>query len=477
VIKLIISVVRRLSLMAQKDAPAVFPCRDANQETAIVFLHGFGGETRKTWARFVDILLATFSIRTWDVFGVGYPTSLRVDVPNVWAADPDLELLARELRTLFDMPPLARYRRVAIVAHSMGGLVVQRAVLDDASLAGRLSHMFLFGAPSNGLSKARLFSGLKRQLRDMRPDSAFIKSLRADWKRAFSGGTPFTLRVVVGDRDEFVSSTSSLPGFRDQDLRVLPGNHLEIVKPTGADHPGVILVIDTLTGGSRVVPVVDGARLAVERGQFQAAIATLIPRVSELDDAALASLALALEAEGRGDEALEILQRRYDNGRGLSTTDAIGVLAGRLKRRWLTERVAADLTRARELYSEGLARAEAANDHAQGYYHAINIAFLDLMAAPAASDLSADVAAMARRALGHCKQASEGAWRHATEGEVALILRGLDEAERHYSQAVADAESPREIDSMYSQAVRVAERVFGRRGVSRIRTVFGLSSQ
>ena len=86
-------------------------------------------------------------------------------------------------------------------------------------------------------------------------------------------------------------------------------------------------------------------------------------------------------------EALQVLEQHYRSG--TSSTDALGVLAGRLKRRWLAERRAADLERARQLYSEGLARAEAEGDAAQAYYHAINIAFLDLMAAPATAGVPA----------------------------------------------------------------------------------------
>jgi pimeloyl-ACP methyl ester carboxylesterase len=473
-IKVLSDILDWIPFVSKRATPTVVPHRAGGQEAAIVLVHGFGGDTRKTWASFVDVLLDASAIRTWDVFGVGYPTSLRVDVPNIWAADPSLDLLAREFRTLIALPPLSRYKRVAIGAHSMGGLVVQRAILDDPGLISRLSHLFLFGSPSNGLAKARLFSRLKRQLRDMAPDSAFVTSLRADWARVFRAVTPFILRVVAGDRDEFVPSTSSLTGFRDEDVAVLSGNHLEIVKPTGSDDRIVMLMLDALTGGARTVPVVDSARLAVERGQFQAAIATFLPRVNELDDAALASLALALEAEERGPEALAILERRYHDGRGMGTTDAIGVLAGRLKRRWLTERGAADFDRARALYSEGLTRAEVMNDHTQSYYHAINIAFLDLMALPPPSDVVPHVAAMARRALDHCYQANETSWRHATEGEACLMLQRLDQAEERYKWAVSHAESPREIDSMYAQAVRVAERISGRQGVSRMRKVFGL---
>jgi hypothetical protein len=132
-------------------------------------------------------------------------------------------------------------------------------------------------------------------------------------------------------------------------------------------------------------------------------------------------------AFGRGAEALRILEDHYR--KGTSSTDALGVLAGRLKRRWLAERRAADLERARQLYSEGLSRAEAEGDAAQAYYHAINIAFLDLMAASATAGVPARVREMAERALHHSGAAEEDHWRLA-RGRSRLDAEGPSEGGR-----------------------------------------------
>ncbi len=49
----------------------------------------------------------------------------------------------------------------------MGGLVVQQALLDDPELADRVSHVFMFGTPSNGVRAARWAGFLKQQIEDM----------------------------------------------------------------------------------------------------------------------------------------------------------------------------------------------------------------------------------------------------------------------------------------------------------------------
>lgn len=444
--------------------------RAEQQDVALILVHGFSGNTRATWSGFIELILSEPTIASWDLFGVGYPSSLRLDVPSVWSADPDLTLLARELRTTLSLPPFNRYRRVAIAAHSMGGLVAQRAILDDAELANRLSHLFLFGTPSGGLIKTRLFARLKRQVRDMMADGPFIALLRGEWAERFVGGTPFTLHVVAGDRDEFVPASSSLMPFTDAVRAVVSGNHLEIIRPAGRDHQSVALLVAALSGGTKMRPIVDGARLAIELGDFRTAVDALRPRAANLDSTALASLGLALEGMGRGGEALAVLEQYYHGG--TTSTEALGVLAGRLKRRWLAERASADFARARELYVLGLNQAEATGDHDQAFYHAINVAFLDLMISPPASAVPAAARIAAELACKHCDQTVDTHWKLATQGEAQLMLGGLEQACKSYSRAIAMVKSPREIDSMYSQAIRVATRVFGQTGAECIERLF-----
>ena len=95
-------------------------------ERAVVLLHGFRGDRDDTWDRlpgFVGTLVAD-----WDIYTLGYATTLRPDFVGAWSADPDLPTLAASLKTQTGMDPLIRYESIALVAHSMGGLIVQRAL-------------------------------------------------------------------------------------------------------------------------------------------------------------------------------------------------------------------------------------------------------------------------------------------------------------------------------------------------------------
>lgn len=459
--------------VANGNRPIRIDFRACGARAAIVFLHGFGGDVRATWGDFPRFLMEDRRLAEWDVFSLGYPTSLRPDLRFLWAADPDIGALGLELVTTFSHPPFSAYDSLAIVAHSMGGLVAQRALLHSAA-AARVGHLVMFGTPSAGLIKAYLGYLLKRQPRDMARGSSFICELRAEWDRQFANGTPFRLRAVAGDRDEFVGVTSSLNPFPEGVRLVVPGNHLEIVKPVSSDSLSVHVVAELLLPRPPVRGAVDSARLAVEERQFARAIEALLPRVENLDEAALVQLALALDGVGRGREALEILERRYHGG--TTWTDALGVLGGRVKRRWLAERDEGDWARARALYIDGLTRAEAVSDADQAMYHAINIAFLDLMASPPDSAVPDTVSNMARRALQHSAGARQGHWRLATEAEAHAILGELDNACALYEQAIASRPGPRAIDSIFTQALRVVGRVFGDDARARLEYQFAAKS-
>ena len=183
----------------------------------------------------------------WDVFGIGYSSSLRFDVGQVWRADADLEMLGYYLRTMLAVRPLSEYRSIALVAHSMGGLVAQQALLDPQTRA-RVSHLFMFGTPSMGVGKANPFRGANRQARDMAPGSAFITNLRTAWPGVYGNGTEFALRVVAGERDAFVLPASSIEPFPDDTRFVVPGDHATMIKPAGIESPSVQLVVAGLVG-------------------------------------------------------------------------------------------------------------------------------------------------------------------------------------------------------------------------------------
>lgn len=447
-----------------EDPPSLQVHRDDGRDTAVVFVHGFSGDLETTWGDFPRYLLAEPRVDGWDLLSVGYTTNLRLDVPGLWSAAPDLARLGRLLATVAAEDQRLKARRgVAFVAHSMGGLVVQRALLDSPELARRADQVILFGTPSGGTIKAKLASFFKRQLRDMGQGSRFITDLRRSWKETFGGGAPFRFLAVAGDRDEFVPATSSLEPFPEHQRAVVYGDHLEIVKPRSADSLSVATVVNALAGEGAPAGPWNGARIAVERREFQQAVDALLPHSGELDDRHAVTLALALESLGRSEEAIEMLEGHTAEG-----TDVLGVLAGRLKRRWQTEGRRSDGERAEELYGRGLAQSEASGVHAQAFYHAINLAYLAL----ARRDDDTAAREYAERALGHCEKAPEDAWNLATQGEAALVLGDVERGLERYRAALDESPDPRQIASMHAQAMRIAELRGGRKLAEKLETLF-----
>lgn len=443
-------------------------CRD-NRSSAIVFIHGFTGTTSTTWDTFIGTLEKDKRLDEWDIFSIGYSSRFAVDVP-IWTADPRLGVCALGFRTKLTHPPLEDYKAVAVVAHSMGGLVVQRAILDNDALRRRISHVVLYGTPSAGLKKARFGGLFKRQLADMAERGRFIRMLRRDWNRAFGRRLPFAFKTVAGSEDSFVPAESSLEPFPDPYREVVPGGHIEIVRPANVDDPSYAVFFKALTRSGALGPTVASARLAVEFNDYGSVVDALLPLAGGLDGDAIVTLALALESLGRSDEAMQVVEDHFEQG--AATLDAVGVLAGRLKRRWLFSRAKADYDRSLALYEEALQSAVELDELEQAYYHGINVAFLKLMRGPKYAGPSEETRRAAESARALAKQAPETSWSLATIAEASLMLGELNEGLAKYQCAKETSATGRAQQSMFAEALEVASRVYGEAGELAVRGVF-----
>ena len=450
-------------------SPEVRSYRQDGKRSAIVFIHGFTGNASTTWDTFIHTLLGDNRLSEWDVYSIGYSSRFVIDLP-IWKTDPQLDVCATGFRTKLTHPPLDKYGAVAVVAHSMGGLVVQRALLDDLSVREKVSHVVLFGTPSGGLKKAGFGRLLKKQMADMSEGGAFIHKLRDDWNSWFGRGTTFAFKAVAGSEDGFVPAVSSLMVFEDRHREVVPGNHMDIVHPTTTCHPSYEVLFKALSGGGTVRSAAESARLAVETQRYQYAVSVLKPGASSLDSDATVTLSLALESLGRRDEAMKVAQDHVETGR--ATLDVIGVLAGRLKRRWGFFRTLEDYDRSLELYQSGLKNAVAVGNLEQAYYHGINVAFLMLMRGPKHESVCEEARAAAKVALEYATNAPETFWSLATIGEASLILDDMDGALAAYRRAKNVADTIRAQHSMFTQAFQVAGRMYGEVGFVAIQEIF-----
>ena len=416
-------------------------------ERAVVFLHGFSGDRDDTWDRLPGLLGTV--VADWDIYTLGYATTFRPDLLGVWSADPDLPIIATMLTTQASIDPISRYRSLALVAHSMGGLVVQRALIDDPELANRTEKVVLFGTPSAGLRKAAWLSFWKRQLRNMVNGSEFITALRQDWAARFEPEPRFDLRVVAGEQDQFVPPQSSLGPFPPRFRYVVPGDHFSMVRPADSDSPSVRLLLSALSDA----PVADdmAAPLALAAEIPDATASELIEAQGDgMSQADVVRAALALEQNGKRDEAMALLQRYQTLG-----TDVQGTLAGRIKRMWIENEDLGFAEHALALYRGALDVARMMGVASQIYYHSINVAFFEFVA----FNRVGRAQEMAELALENASLAEESAWSVATRAEANLYLGHRDLALDLYRRMLAFNAEPWEYASTALQAGQIASRL------------------
>jgi pimeloyl-ACP methyl ester carboxylesterase len=422
--------------------------RNSGRDRAVVFLHGFSGTRDDTWDRFPGLLGS--ATPDWDIFTVGYATTMLPDVVGIWSADPDLPILATMLRTQLGTPPFDRYRSLALIAHSMGGLIVQKALVDDSALGERTRHVILFGTPSAGLRKAGWAPFWKRQLENMAQGSAFISDLRSRWGQLYGAGPAFNLLVVAGASDQFVPPTSSLAPFATPVQRVVIGDHLNIVKPANADAPSLRLVVATL--GTGAAPRPDSAaelRLAAERPSPKASqlVEAVETSAGEMSVKEIVDAALALDRAGKRADSIALLERHQERD-----TDVKGALGGRMKRLWLETERPEHAERALALYQGALA---AATSPDQIYYLAINVAFMKFVF----SNDPAAARTMASLALTHAEPPGDDVWKTATVAEAYLYLDRKAEAVAEYRRLLTLQAEPWKHQSTSLQAGRIAAKL------------------
>ncbi len=230
----------------------------------VLFAHGFTGESVKTWGQFPQLLQADPQLGHCDLCFWGYPSGLNplnLITKFFWSDNPDLDTLGRGLRTLLDNT-CQSYEKIALVAHSMGGLIVQSFILQEIA-AGRKQHLnrltevVLYGTPSGGLVKASLMALLLsyEQVADMGRFGSFIEDLRYQWRRLIddrraTDPPPFRLTLVAGMKDKFVPQSSSLDPFPFDEKEIVPGNHTRMVKPESAQALCYLVLRNRLLRGT-----------------------------------------------------------------------------------------------------------------------------------------------------------------------------------------------------------------------------------
>lgn len=426
---------------------SIITYRSEENENIVCFIHGFAGDPESTFKPIPEFIVADNELNGWDVLSIGYSTDLMPNIgKGIWAANPDISKIAAYLQTNLDIL-FEYYNRVALIGHSMGGLVIQRTILNIDDIH-KISHVLFYGTPSGGLKKAWFLRWFKNQINDMDYEGVFIKKLRSEWDERFNHNYPFKFATIAGELDEFVPVKSSLEPFPKKYHCITAGNHITMVKPENIMDTSY-QVIKKILSNDKPYLVGSDKELNNLIARYFEEVNSLGKRLNDLDTKGFKRYIFALEGTGKIDDAIKVLE---ESEILKSNTDIMGILGGRFKRKYLIEESNSLLGKAIFWYEKALQLSIQSQVSSQVYYHAINLTFLYLMQNEANLSKTKE---MAELALKHCQIVKGGEyWEDATIAEAHLYLNDFEKSKIYYMSAITKCNSSiRETSSMFINAI------------------------
>jgi pimeloyl-ACP methyl ester carboxylesterase len=418
-----------------------------NANNLLLFVHGFSGEAADTFGIIPELLMKDERMNGWDMKPLGYSPNVDPEFgKDIWGGIKDIDkisnYLAKSFKYKFD-----KYDRIAIVTHSLGGIIAQKAIVNlSEELRTKISHLVLFGTPNYGIETVQLTKLWNNKYKELSSTGDFIVSLRKQWDSIFKNQYPFKLKVVAATDDEYVNLASSFGAFPQKYCETVAGNHLSMVKPQDEFNDSYLLIINTLTNNEFYNKYTNKEEINIAMGKYDAVIKKLLPIANSLDINGLKQLVFSLEGTDRKEEALEIIAKHSlakDNG------DLLGILGGRYKRSYLLNYASEDGDRAFMYYKKGLELAVEENNLNQIYYQAINLAFLSIVF----KSNETEMLKYAKQALEAANASRNNLWKYATIAEANLYLDNLSVAKEYYTKAAAMS-GIREKISMHTNAYK-----------------------
>lgn len=203
-------------------------------KTIVLFVHGLGGD-KSSWGKFPDLVTSNLSL---PVQFLEYPTpfvgfKFSILIQHRYQT---IEELAKCLKTCID-ERLRDYDNIILVAHSMGGLIVRKYLLNVISSGQELkvSKVFLYAVPNFGATLANFAAKLSLytnpHLSDLKNLSNFITNLNNEWLE-LKVELYVDVTVVVAGNDKIVTTHSAEGPFEHLNPKHIANKgHINIVKP------------------------------------------------------------------------------------------------------------------------------------------------------------------------------------------------------------------------------------------------------
>jgi pimeloyl-ACP methyl ester carboxylesterase len=161
--------------------------RRGSPERVIVFVHGIFGSSTATWTcssniTWPKLLKGDDAFGNWDIYVAGYDTPY---LGNSMTID---EVVSNLKNRLDNDEVFSKHREVIFVAHSLGGLIVQRLLLTYRGLAKQVRFIYFYSTPQTGSQIAqlgRVFSA-DPLLKQMLPGDSndYLLNLENEWRQA-----------------------------------------------------------------------------------------------------------------------------------------------------------------------------------------------------------------------------------------------------------------------------------------------------
>ncbi len=210
------------------------------QKLLLLFVHGLGGD-ETTWGQFPSLLRQDQQVsNSIEIAFYGYPTKL-IRLP--WTKRSNrIQDLSRAIRTEF-AARFHSYSSVIIVAHSLGGLIAQKFIIEELKGGAplKVSGLISFAVPSAGAGIASLgdiLSFRHFQVRQLRKQSEVLESINSDW-RALNCNEKLKVVRVYGGQDKIVPQ---VPNSEYQSEFIADEDHSSIVKPKSNRSTAYLIV-------------------------------------------------------------------------------------------------------------------------------------------------------------------------------------------------------------------------------------------
>lgn len=243
----------------------------------IVFVHGLGGDARKTWMHNPKDHTTLWPIWVGEdvecnAWVVGYGAAL-----SGWTdAAMHLADQGEAFFAALQAEPKLQQGRLVLIGHSLGGLVIKSGMVQAHTLGdpqrerllAAIAAVVFIGTPHQGADLATVASNLSvhfkvnPQVRNMASNDSWLKLLNSQFRNLqvqhkFAVRVFFEtkgvligrklLRLQLGERVTIVNTNSSDPGIAGVNPTGLEGDHFEIAKPRSRAEAAHKALIEFLT--------------------------------------------------------------------------------------------------------------------------------------------------------------------------------------------------------------------------------------